>query len=68
MLPCFSKMLKCILYAPLYIYNYLQENKYFILNNWLTIIQLVGQIDEDFEKNKYALVVFIDLAKAFDKV
>ena len=51
-----------------YIYNYLQENKYFILNNWLTIIQLVGQIDEDFEKNKYALVVFIDLAKAFDKV
>ena len=67
---CFHVFLKCsnVSYMHHYIYNYLQENKYFILNNWLTIIQLVGQIDEDFEKNKYALVVFIDLAKAFDKV
>ena len=53
--------------TTIYITTY-RKIKYFILNNWLTIIQLVGQIDEDFEENKYALVVFIDLAKAFDKV
>ena len=32
------------------------------------IIQLVEQIYENFEENKYTLGVFIDLAKAFDTV
>ena len=33
-----------------------------------SIIQLVDQIYEDFERNKYTLGVFIDFPKAFDTV
>ena len=58
-------------------YSYLQENKilYSKLFGFQTghstdhaIIRLVEQIYENFEENKYTLVVFIDLAKAFDIV
>ena len=46
--------------------------KYFIVNNSVfkqgtaLIILLGEQIYENFEENKYALGVFIDLEKAFD--
>ena len=75
MLPCFFKMLKRIMYTQLY--NYLQENKILYSKQFgfqtghstdHAIIQLVEQIYENFEENKYTLGVFIDLAKAFDTV
>ena len=59
------------------LYNYLEENKilYYKQFDFQTghstdhaFIQLVGQVYEDFEENKYALGVFIDLAKALDIV
>ena len=74
-LPCFSKMLERIMYTRLY--SYLQENKILYSKQFgfqtghstdHAIIQLVDQIYEDFEENKYTLGVFIDLAKAFDTV
>ena len=48
--------------------NYLQENKIFYskqlgFSTENAIIQLVEQIYENFEKNKYTLGVFIDLTK-----
>ena len=72
-LPCFSKMLERIMYRRLY--SYLQENKILYSKQFgfqtghstdHAIIQLVEQIYENFEENKYTLGVFIDLAKAFD--
>ena len=74
-LPCFSKMLERIMYRRLY--SYLQENKILYSKQFgfqtghstdHAIIQLVEQIYENFEENKYTLGVFIDLAKAFDTV
>ena len=74
-LPCFSKMLERIMYRRLY--SYLQENKILCSKQFgfqtghstdHAIIQLVEQIYENFEENKYTLGVFIDLAKAFDTV
>ena len=59
------------------IYNYLQENKIFyskqvgfqtVHSTDHAIIQLVEEIYENFEKNKYTLGVFIDLIKPFDTV
>ena len=57
--------------------NYLQENKILCSKQFgfqtghstdHAIIQLVEQIYENFEENKYTLGVFIDLAKAFGTV
>ena len=68
-------MLERIMYTQLY--NYLQENKILYSKQFgfqtghstdHAIIQLVEQIYENFEENKYTLGVFIDLAKAFDTV
>ena len=59
------------------LYNYLQENKILYSKQFSfqtghstdhAIIQLVEQIYENFEENKYTLGVFIDLAKAFDTI
>ena len=59
------------------LYNYLQENKILYSKQFgfqaghstdHAIVQLVDQIYEDFEENKYTLGVFIGLAKAFDTV
>ena len=59
------------------LYNYLEENKILYSKQFgfqtgqstdHAFIQLVGQVYEDFEENKYALGVFIDLAKALDIV
>ena len=66
-------MLERIMYTQLY--NYLQENKILYSKQFgfqtghstdHVIIQLVEEIYQNFEKNKYTLGVFIDLAKAFD--
>ena len=59
------------------LYQYLTENKILCPKQCgfqtghlteHTTIQLVDQILEPFEYNKYILGVFIDLSKAFDKV
>ena len=73
--PGFSKMLERIMYNRLQ--KYLKDqnilyNKQFGFRTGHsiehTIAQLVDQIFEDFEKNKYTLGVFLDFSKAFDTV
>ena len=75
MLSCFSKILERIMYNRLY--QYLTENKIFYPTKFgfqaghsteHAIVQLVDQIFESFEYNKYTLDVFIDFYKAFDRV
>ena len=72
-LPCFSKMLKRIVYNRLYFYlaeNNLLYNKQFGFqkghSTYCTIVQLANQIHEMFNKNIYTSFVLIDLSKAFD--
>ena len=74
-LSCFSKILERIMYNRLY--QYLTENKILYHKQFgfqtghsteHAIVQLVDQILESFEHNKYGLGVFIDLSKAFDIV
>ena len=74
-LSCFSKILERIMYNRLY--QYLTENKILYPKQFgfqtahsteHAIVQLVDQILESFEYNKYTLGVFIDLSKAFDTV
>ena len=74
-LPCFSKILERIMYNRLYKYlikNNILYSKQFGFQNGHSadhaVVQLVDQIIESFENNKYTLGVFIDLAKAFDTV
>ena len=71
---CFFKILERIICN---IYTYLQKKKilYYKQFGFQTvhstdhaIIQLIDQIYENFEENKYMLGVFIDLSKAFDTV
>ena len=74
-LPCLSKMLERIMYSSLY--KYLTENNLLYCNQFgfqkghspeHAILQLVEQINQSFEKNKFTLGVFVDLSKAFDTV
>ena len=74
-LPCFSKILERIMYNR--IYKHLQENnilypKQFGFQKFhstdYAIAQLIDQIFNSFEENKFTLGVFIDLSKAFDTV
>ena len=74
-LSCFSKILEQIIYNRLY--QYLTENEILYPKQLgfqtghsteHAIVQLVDQIFESFEYNKYTLGVFIDLSKAFDTV
>ena len=74
-LPCFSKILEHIMYNRLYKYlienNILYSKQFGFQNGHSTdhaVVQLVDQIIESFENNKYTLGVFIDLSKAFDTV
>ena len=74
-LPCFSKILKRIMYNRLYLYlneNNLLYNKQFGFKQGHStdhaIVQLTDRIHEMFNKNIFILGVFIDLSKAFDIV
>ena len=69
-LPCFSKILECIMYNRLYKYlienNILYSTQFGFQNGHSTdhaVVQLVDQIIESFENNIYTLGVFIELSK-----
>ena len=74
-LPCFSKILECIMYNRLY--SYLNENN--ILFNIQfgfrtghstehALLELFDQIRNTFNDKNHLLGIFIDLSKAFDTV
>ena len=72
-LPCFSKLLKRIMYNRLYKYllqsNLFHEKQFgFQASNSTehVVVQLISQILDAFDENKYTLGMFIDLSKAFD--
>ena len=74
-LPCFSKILKRLIYNRLYKHlinlKILYPEHFNGFNGHLTdheLLQLVGQIYESFERNEYTIGVFIGLSKAFDTV
>ena len=74
-LPCFSKLLECIMYNRLYKFllenNILYQKQFGFQNAHSTehaILQLVNQITEAFSQGKYTLGIFLDLSKAFDTV
>ena len=74
-LPCFSKILEKIMYNRLY--NHLYENnilyneQFGFQKNTSTdhaILELVDELRQSFNENKFTVVVFIDLSKAFDTI
>ena len=74
-LPCFSKILERIMYNRLY--NHLIKNNILYSKQFgfqkghsteYAIIQLIDQINNNFENNEFTIGVFIDLSKAFDTV
>ena len=74
-LPCFSKILERIMYKRLYNHllnqNILYRKQFGFQQGHSTehaILQLIDQINDNFEKNYFTLGVFIDLSKAFDTV
>ena len=74
-LPCFSKILERIMHNCLYKYltdnNILYKKRFGFQTGHSTgqaIIQLVDQINSNFEKDQSTLGVFIDLSKAFNTV
>ena len=74
-LPCFSKILEKIMYNRVYKYlteNYLLFQKQFGFREGHStshaIVNLVSNIYNYFNENKFTLGVFIDLSKAFDTV
>ena len=73
--PCFSKILKRIMYNRLFKYlttNEILYKKQFGFQKGHStdhaIIQMIDQINKSFEKNHFTLGIFIDLSKAFDTV
>ncbi|XP_065662820.1 uncharacterized protein LOC136085441 [Hydra vulgaris] len=74
-LSVFSKLFERVIYNR--IYNHFTKNKLFYPNQFgfqknlsteHAIIELVNQITDGFNQNKFTLGVFIDLSKAFDTV
>ena len=74
-LPCFSKILERIMHGRLH--AYLEENKILYSKQFgfqlgqstdHAIVQLVDQIYDSFDANRYTIGVFVDLSKAFDTV
>ena len=74
-LPCFSKMLECIMYNRLY-KQFCEEkllySKQFEFTKGYSIdhaiIHFANQVQESFESDSYTLAIFRDLSKAFDTV
>ena len=73
--PCFSKILECLMYNRLYKYlkenNILYEKEISFQSRYSTsdaIVQLVDKVFNSFEKEQFTLKVFIDLSKGFDTV
>ena len=74
-LPCFSKILEKIMYNRVYKYltknNFLFQKQFGFREGHSTshaIVNLVSNIYNSFNENKFTLGVFIDLSKAFDTV
>ena len=74
-LPCFCKILEKIMYNR--VYKYLTENNLLFQKQFRfreshstshAIVNLVSNIYNSFNENKFTLGVFIDLSKAFDTV
>ena len=74
-LPCFSKILEKIMYNR--VYKYLMENNLLFQKQFgfreghstsHAIVNLVSNIYNSFNENKFTVGVFIDLSKAFDTV
>ena len=74
-LPCFSKILERIIYNRLY--NHLMKNNILYSEQFgfqkghsteHAIVQLIDQININFENNDRTIGVFTDLSKAFDTV
>ena len=74
-LSSFSKILDIIMYNRLY--SYLNDNNLFLQKHFgfredhstnHAHIQLINNICDSFNQNKYTLGVFVDLSKAFDTV
>ncbi|XP_065663007.1 uncharacterized protein LOC136085613 [Hydra vulgaris] len=75
LLSVFSKIFECVIYNR--IFDQLTKKKFFypkqfgFQKNFSTehaIIELVDQINNGFNENKFTLCIFIDLTKAFDTV
>ena len=73
--PCFSKILECLMYNRLYKYlkenNILYEKEISFQSRYSTsdaVVQLVDKVFNSFEKEQFTLKVFIDLSKGFDTV
>ena len=74
-LPCFSKLFERLMYNRLYKYllqnNLAHEKQFgFQASNSMehAVIQLISQILNAFNENKYPLGIAIDLSEAFDTV
>ena len=74
-LPCFSKILEKIMYNRLYDYltqyEILYKKQFGFQKKHSTehaLLELVNEISDSFENNKFTIGVFIDLSKAFDTV
>ena len=72
-LPCFSKILERIIYNRLFnhlIKNNILYSKQFEIQKGHfmehVIIQLIDEINNNFENNEFTIGLFIDLSKAFD--
>ena len=73
--PCFSKILECLMYNRLYKYlkenNILYEKEISFQSRYSTsdaVVQLVDKVFNSLEKEQFTLKVFIDLSKGFDTV
>ena len=74
-LPCLSKILEKIMYNRLYDYlvkhDILFKKQFGFQKGHSTehaLLELISEISDSFEQNKYTIGVFIDLSKAFDTV
>ena len=74
-LPCFSKLLDCIMCNHLFKYlsenSILYEKRFGFQTSHSTehaILVLVNQLYQSFDANKFTLRIFIDLSKVFDTV